>query len=440
MSNIQKFFELVKKYEKDNPDSNIYEYVDYLNYCIEVGESPVVDQSELEDFNGVNILTVHGSKGLEFPVVFLVNLVSQRFPSQNRSDAIPIPEELIKETLGENFSESNSHLQEERRLFYVGATRAEEKLYLSAAKYYGDGKSSKKPSIFLNEILDRNVGDEFVGLIKDGGMKIASMELDAYESIVPKEVKLDVIKNFSYSQLHTYEDCPRKYEYSYVLRVPQKPNSSLSFGTTIHNTLKELYTALKHSKEGLEGVYASPTLEDLLGFYEKNWVSTGYESTKQEQLRKEEGKKILEEYYNKMYSEQQKPLKLEESFSVHFGESVFAGKIDRIDIVGDEGEVCIVDYKTGKVKSEANIKKDLQLPLYAVFAQEKLGLNVVGAKYVFVESMEEIEVDISQKRKDLAKEKLLEAIENIRERKFTATPGFGCNFCDYNSVCEFAEI
>jgi len=440
VSNIQKFFELVKKYEKDNPDSNIYEYVDYLNYCMEVGESPVVDQSELEDFNGVNILTVHGSKGLEFPVVFLVNLVSQRFPSQNRSDAIPIPEELIKETLGENFSESNSHLQEERRLFYVGATRAQEKLYLSAAKYYGDGKSSKKPSIFLNEILDRNVEDEFVGLIKDGGMKIASMDLDTYESIVPKEVKLDVIKNFSYSQLHTYEDCPRKYEYSYVLKVPQKPNSSLSFGTTIHNTLKELYTALKHSKEGLEGVYAPPTLEDLLGYYEKNWVSTGYESTKQEQLRKEEGRKILKEYYNKMYSEQQKPLKLEESFSVHFGESVFVGKIDRIDMVGEEGEVCIVDYKTGKVKNEANIKKDLQLPLYAVFAQEKLGLKVVSAKYIFVESMEEIEVDISQKRKDLAKEKLLEAIGNIRERKFKATPGFGCNFCDYNSVCEFAEI
>ena len=110
-------------------------------------------------------------------------------------------------------------------------------MYLSAAKYYGDGKSSKKPSIFLNEILDRNVEDEFVGLIKDGGMKIASMDLDTYESIVPKEVKLDVIKNFSYSQLHTYEDCPRKYEYSYVLKVPQKPNSSLSFGTN-HNTLK----------------------------------------------------------------------------------------------------------------------------------------------------------------------------------------------------------
>ena len=440
VSNIQKFFELVKKYEKDNPDSNIYEYVDYLNYCIEVGESPVVDQSQLEDFDGVNILTVHGSKGLEFPVVFLVNLVSQRFPSQNRSDAIPIPEELIKETLGENFSESNSHMQEERRLFYVGATRAMEKLYLTAAKYYGDGKSSKKPSVFLNEILDRDVGEEFVGLVKEGGMKIASMDLETYESIVPKDVKLDVIKKFSYSQLHTYEDCPRKYEYSYVLRVPQKPNSTLSFGTTIHNTLRDLYTALKRSKEGLEGVSNPPTLKDFLSYYEKNWVSSGYESSKQESLKKKEGEEMLKKYYEKMYSEDQSPLRLEESFSVHFGESVFAGKIDRIDVVGDNGEVCIVDYKTGKVKSEANIKKDLQLPLYAVFAQEKLGLNVVGAKYLFVESMEEIEVDISQKRKDLAKEKLLEAIDNIRERKFTATPGFVCNFCDYNSVCEFAEI
>ncbi|MDD4382243.1 MAG: ATP-dependent DNA helicase [Candidatus Dojkabacteria bacterium] len=438
VSNIQKFFELIKQYEKDNSDTNIYEYVDYLNYCIEIGESPIVDQSEMEEFNGVNILTVHGAKGLEFPVVFLVDLVSQRFPAQNRGDAIPIPESLIKETYDTTMSNAEAHLGEERRLFYVGATRAKEKLYLTAAKYYGDAKTGKKPSIFLNEILDEKVIEDFEKIEKEKNIGVISIE--NYEPLVPKDMKVDLMRSFSYSQLRTYEECPRKYEYSYILKVPQKPSSVLSFGITIHNTLRDFYTILKRSKEGLEGMYKAPTLKDLLEIYDKSWISTGYESTKQEKGRKKEGKIVLEKYFENMYSEKQNPIRLEESFSVHFGDSMFNGKIDRIDRVKGN-EVCIVDYKTGKEKSDANIKNDLQLPLYAVFTEAKFGFKVVEAKYVFIESLKEVSVDISDMRRNLAKEKLLGAIDSIRAKNFKPTPNsFLCSFCDYNSVCEFAEI
>ena len=114
VGNIGKFFELVKKYEKDNMNSNIFEYVDYLHYCIENGESPLVDQTDMDELNAVNIMTVHGSKGLEFPVVFLVNLVNQRFPSKNRNDSIVIPKDLIKEIVDEGITGTEANLQEER--------------------------------------------------------------------------------------------------------------------------------------------------------------------------------------------------------------------------------------------------------------------------------------------------------------------------------------
>lgn len=442
VSNIQKFFESIKRYEKDNPDTNIYEYVDFIDYCIEVGESPVVDQSELDDFNAVNILTVHGAKGLEFPVAFLVNLVAQRFPSRNMSDAIPIPEDLIKEMIDEKISPEESHIQEERRLFYVGSTRAKEKLYLSAASFYGDAKTKKKPSIFLYEILDRDVSEEF-------NFEKGKVSIDGYEekenlSVVPKEVHIELMKNFSYSQLDTYELCPRKYEYAYVLRVPQKPNSALSFGTTIHNTLKDFYTLLKTSKEGIEGIVSEPTVEELLESYNKNWVRAGYDNSKHENMKKEQGEKILKKYYEKIYSNEEQPLNLEESFVMHLGESTFAGKIDRIDFVKEEDgvkQVCIVDYKTGKVKSEADIKKDLQLPLYAIFVEEKLGYKVVGAQYIFLEDGVKIEVDISSKRREKAKERMVDIIEDIKSRDFHAEPDmFKCSMCDYRTVCEFAKI
>ena len=442
VSNIQKFFESIRKYEKDNPNTNIYEYVDYLNYCIEVGESPVVDQLEMEEFNAVNIMTVHGAKGLEYPVVFLTNLVAQRFPSRNMSDSIPMPEDLVKEVLDKGMSSEESHIQEERRLFYVGATRAKERLYLTAASFYGDAKTKKKPSVFLYEVLDRDVSEEFSGEKND--INIESFEEKERQSITGGDVRIQVVKNFSYSQLDTYEVCPRKYEYAYILKVPQKPNAALSFGITVHNTLNNFYALHKKAQEGIEGIVQYPTVKELVELYGKNWVRAGYDSNKHEQLRKGQGEKILKEYFKKIYSKEERILNLEENFSVHTSEYSFGGKVDRIDLVEEVGgikQVRIVDYKTGKVKKEAEIKNDLQLPLYAIFVEQKFGYKVVGARYIFLEEGISIDVDLSEKRREKAREKMVEIVSKIQSKNFMADPDpFKCSMCDYRSVCEFAKI
>jgi DNA helicase-2/ATP-dependent DNA helicase PcrA len=443
VNNVSKFFNTLKEYEKDNPESNLYEYVDFLNYSIEVGDSPLVDQMDLSEYDAVNILTVHSAKGLEFPVVFLINLVSERFPSRNRKDTIPMPQELIKESLSD-LTEKEENLHEERRLFYVGATRAKEKLYLTAANFYGDGKRKKKGSVFLSEIMNRDISEEFNNpeIIKSKDqtdMYIPKPEDDA----IPEDINIKVGDKVSYSQINLYEDCPKKYEYAYVYQIPTKPHAALSFGISVHNTLKDLYTLLQRYKEGL-GITDPPTQEELLELFEKHWVRGGYESKKHEEDRKESGRKMMKKYFEKFFSTDQKPYRMEQSFTIHLGESSFVGKIDRIDLIEMEDGIPVVeiiDYKTGKVKSKSDIKKDLQLPLYTMFAEQSLGVKVKSAKYIFVEEGEEIEVDISEERKEKARENVNEVIESIKERDFTATPSlFKCKYCDYNSICKDAIL
>jgi len=89
----------------------------------------VLGGGELSEGEGVNLLTVHASKGLEFCDVYVVDLVDGRFPNRKMMSSI----------------------EEERRLFYVAVTRAKERLYLSYAKYDRHKKVDYKPSLFLYE-------------------------------------------------------------------------------------------------------------------------------------------------------------------------------------------------------------------------------------------------------------------------------------------------
>ena len=147
--NIAKFFEKLQSFASNHTDASVFTVVDWLNLAMELGESPQAAEVDWTRNNAVNILTVHSSKGLEFPVVFVVNLVAQRFPSRDRKEQIPVPNDIIKETL----PEGEEGLQEERRLFYVAITRAQDKLFLTAARFYNEGKRERKISPFVIETL-----------------------------------------------------------------------------------------------------------------------------------------------------------------------------------------------------------------------------------------------------------------------------------------------
>src|SRR3989442_741036 len=135
VQNIRKFFDRVRDASRALRYDNVGEFVKHLDALIEAGEDPAVAEADVET-PAVRVLTVHKAKGLEFPVVFLVNLVQDKFPSRRRRDALELPLALIKDVL----PAGDYHQQEERRLFYVGMTRARPQLYLTSARDYGGSR------------------------------------------------------------------------------------------------------------------------------------------------------------------------------------------------------------------------------------------------------------------------------------------------------------
>jgi len=428
--NMARFFDKLKAYETDHENSTVFEVVDWIDLSMQVGESPLSTNVDWTENNAVNILSIHSSKGLEFSVVFLINLVSQRFPTRERHEAIPIPSEFIKEIL----PIGDFHLEEERRLFYVGMTRAKDLLFMTASKYYGEGKRTRKISPFVYE----SIGEKNVLKIleKDNTKNNGQLSLLNWKQAMPilTPVKKNISINYlSYSQIQTFDICPLHYKLKYLLRVPTAQSSAQSFGTSVHSTLRDFYQALiKGEKIDIRNI------ENLIN---KNWINEGFHSKEHEKKAFEKAKKIIQNFLKVNLNKKKLPDKLEYPFNFTIKGLKIGGRIDRIDRL-ENNKIEIIDYKTGgKIPDEKFLKNDMQLTVYALAATEvkEIPLNKKPEEIIlslyFLEEGKKISTTRTKKQLEDAKEKILNKADEISKSDFICSKNKFCLNCEYKMLC-----
>jgi DNA helicase-2/ATP-dependent DNA helicase PcrA len=314
-------------------------------------------------------------------------------------------------------------------------------LYLTAANFYADGKRRKKPSIFLYECIQKEFGKEFDEVNKNKVINVDDIKvLEDNQVLDYEKLGLEKVSEFSYTQIRAYEMCPAQYKYEYVLKLPTPQSSAGSFGSTIHNTLKFLYEQLKTSKEGLAGFISVPTLKELLAYYEKSWISAGYDSNDHEKKRFEGGKEVIKDYFKKMFSPDEKPFEIEKDFKFAIDDFNIKGRIDRIDLVGIDKDgkkmVEIIDYKTGRDKEIKEVQKEWQLQLYAYIVEELFGYKVIRASYVFVEHGSRVDISLEREKISKVIDHIKEIVGKIRKGDFTIPSGHECKYCNFKDICE----
>ncbi|MEI6222654.1 MAG: ATP-dependent DNA helicase [bacterium] len=426
--NLNRYYQTLREFESISADTSVFSYVEYVDMMIEAGDDPKTAEM-IEDRNAVKLITVHSSKGLEFPIVFLVSMINQRFPGKNRSDAIELPNALVKEII----PEGEVHIQEERRLFYVGVTRARDRLFLTFSNYYGGSGTKRKPSIFVEELFGK---EEVAALIEEqtdssftGGKSqksIASDDEIDWQKLLPRY--------FSYSQLETFKVCPLQYKYSYMYRLPVPPAHPLTFGQSIHRTLKDFYDRILIGQD-------EPTLEFFLQRYEKNFDREGFLALSHLEEHRDLGKTMLEKFFNDNRHNFGSPFYLEKEFVYKITpDHALKGFLDRVDLYPD-GRIEIIDYKTGELKDlekkKKEAEKNMQLAIYALVGHEVFNwdLDKMTLSLYFLAAGEKISVTKTADQLEKTKADVVKTIEAIKVSEFLPEKNFFCSSCAYQKIC-----
>jgi len=441
---LEQFWQRIKKFETEHEESRVREFIEEIDFEMEAGEEGALRFDPEAGPEMVRIMTIHGAKGLEFKYVFIVNLVDRRFPTIERAEAIPIPDPLVKEIE----KSGQTHIEEERRLFYVAATRAKDGIFFTSANDYG-GARQKKLSQFLKELgfsEDKEIKDDPQG------------KLPIFEKTIEQKPQPQPHYNFpakfSFTRLAAFRTCPLQYKYAHIIKIPVFGKPQFSFGKSLHNTLERFFrewlTDKKNEQSNLfnagdkkdtDGGCSLPPLEKILSIYEEEWISTWYDSPEAMKENYDLGKKIIKRYWEELNAEPPKVIAVEQSFNVKIGDYTLFGYIDRIDELPN-GNLAIIDYKTGQAKSALTAEDKEQLLIYQMAIEDPRLFNRKVEKliYYYLDEGKVQEFVGKEEDKEKLSRSLIERINKIKESNFPAKPSMLCKHCDFNSICDFAKI
>ncbi|HXD66429.1 MAG TPA: ATP-dependent DNA helicase [Solirubrobacteraceae bacterium] len=240
----------------------------------------------------------------------------------------------------------------------------------------------------------------------------------------------------SATDIDTYRTCPLKYKFARVFRIPQEPTLHQRFGILVHQVLERYHAAGRDANTGP----TQPGLPELLGLLETGWRRGGFGDSEEERQLRGKAASALTRYHERFRSEEGEPVWFERQFTFKLGPHLLRGRVDRVDRLPD-GEYELIDYKTGRPKSAAQLVDDVQLSLYAVGARESWRLEASRQAYYYLLDDQKVAVPADEgDRGEWVQEVAMEVAEGILSQGFEPTPSFAaCSMCDYRLVCPAAE-
>lgn len=446
-----------------HPKLTVKGFLNQLSSLQEMKISLPIEEISGSPSNCVQLMTAHGSKGLEFEHVFMMKCndgnKGGKWPGgENNSGRFSYPPSLNEKV------ENESQLKEEenRRLFYVAMTRAKKVLHLS----YSDDSAKTH---FINE---------FENFIDPVEVTESFEECQSIDEIVIPKFSDDILSeilgelSLSVSTLNAFLKCPLSFYFNKGLKLPSETNEAMVFGSIIHELLEKIYISIDDSQSSELTVKTVLSLEESLELFETIFDEKSYQLSS-DRIKKDayaRGRNIIENLYKKdgylkdgviAVEQHIKGIKLGDISNTKVDLSEVSdielnGKIDKIEC--EEGVIRLIDYKTGKAKNAVDklVQPGEKEPLggdywrQAVFYYVLLtnaGIDIsdkeILVKYVFVEDStnedgfsETNDIRITQKEVDIVLSQIKDTVMRLKQGDFNCGCGLvkkdGENFaCDY---------
>ncbi|MDO8425780.1 MAG: UvrD-helicase domain-containing protein [bacterium] len=444
---LNAFWKRVERFEEGADEPTVKQFIATMRLEREAGEEGAIPMDPAAGPDAVRVLTIHASKGLEFRFVFVVNMVQQRFPAMSRAEPIPLSDALTRVIM----PEGDTHLQEERRLCYVAATRAKEGLWLTYADEYG-GTRTRKPSRFLEEAGVR----EIVTTTPPGqsGSASAALRRRPVARPHPSVVAHALPTKLSYTQVQDYLTCPWMYHYRHILKipVPMHGKGAISFGKSIHRALQAFFGAAIERRSAQQAslfggggqapnnASCIPSREELIAWYDEHWIGEWYLDARERDQARARGREFLKKFYARHEREGwPEASAVEQQFTIKLGDVSVGGSIDRVDRLPGGG-VALVDYKTGQRPARLERDQKRQLFVYQIAARQALNATPeVLVYYYFDDEAPEQFIGTDQDLAELT-ETIIATNESIHAERFDATPDPRvCARCEYRDICPFRK-
>jgi DNA helicase-2/ATP-dependent DNA helicase PcrA len=414
------------------------EWIEYLNYFREAGG--VIPMTSKEDEDAVRLMTVHGAKGLEFAHVFILRATSPSFPASYRETLVEFPGELSDPDSAAGGDDRTLYPQEERRLFYVAMTRARDSLHLYGKQ--GIGRVDKTPPGYMRELINNPKLQPWLrarqALPSQPELIDLAAAADATQtegSRLPAWLALPAIAGLdarlSATAVETYETCPLQFKFEREWKLARQVHAAMQYGAAMHRVLRTYYDSLRLGKARSD--------EALLQLFRDDLAASRIQDNYQRELYLKQGIEQLQDFLTGTRSTPPREvLHTEEWFEVQIAGTKVAGRIDRMDRTAD-GSVAIVDYKTGKARSQEDADESLQLSIYAMAAREKWGYPVGALVFHNLEGNVPVVSRRSEFQLESAREQVLDAARGIAAGNFDPKTGRHCNFCAFRGLCPAQE-
>lgn len=437
-----------------NPKIKLGEFLEFMDRLDSYGEN--IPLSVFGKNEGVKVLTLHSSKGLEFEYVWIAHMDERSLSSRKRQGF----------TLPEKISQKVSEKDEEvlKRQLYVAITRAKRYCTISYALNSYTGGAQEIASVVADlvnvlptENLERQSSEETEKLILEhnpqeyiGRRKQESVPFRAKEliNLVSKEYQ---DRKVSVSLLNNFFECPWKWYFRNLLQLPEAKSKSLEFGNAVHASIDNILKSKEApDKKEIEAIVAREAFKMDYG------DDTAFEHNKKEIF------KLVSKWVEKRFTEISLARENEKSVALkddRFPHLNIYGKIDMVEYLNSPSieirEVRVTDFKTGTVRKKTEIeKKDdggrmssylRQLAMYSYLLEQnsKTKINVVESRLEFLEAGSTKESFFDRV---VTPEEIMLLVEDIKDYDNYLKEGtwvdLPCNFNSYgkNTECEYCKM